>query len=120
MDTIAVGLGVLVAVALLIALALLLLTSRLYRKVEQGKALIVSRMRKVDVTFTGAVFTIRPVPSNAQDGSLTLKTLVQSPDFTLDWDPEADLLTQGQACSGEGCPPQAAVSGGGRAVAALR
>ncbi|KRA60149.1 hypothetical protein ASD79_07875 [Caulobacter sp. Root655] len=75
-----------------------------------------------DLTFTGAVFTIRPFPSNEAGGSMTIKHLVQSPDFTLDWDPEVKLTTGGQACPGEGCPPQAAMSGsgGGLAVAALR
>jgi hypothetical protein len=75
-----------------------------------------------DLTFTGAVFTIRPFPSNEAGGSMTLKHLIQSPDFTLDWDPEANLTTGGQACPGEGCSPPAAISdsGGGRAVAALR
>ncbi|EJL33293.1 hypothetical protein PMI01_02256 [Caulobacter sp. AP07] len=75
-----------------------------------------------DLTFTGAVFTIRPFPSSEAGGSMTLKHLVQSPDFTLDWDPEINLTTGGQACPGEGCPPQAAMSGsaGGRAVATLR
>ncbi len=41
-----------------------------------------------DLTFTGAVFTIQPIPSNERgDGSSTLKYLNQKPDFTLDWDP---------------------------------
>ena len=53
MDAITMGIGVLVAVVLLIAVAVLFVVSRLFRKVEQGKALIVSKMRKVDVTFTG-------------------------------------------------------------------
>jgi hypothetical protein len=67
-----------------------------------------------DLTFTGAVFTIRPIPSNEQGGgSSTLKYLNQSPDFTLDWDPESHLTTEGQG-------PQSAQAGGGRVVAALR
>ncbi len=73
-----------------------------------------------DLTFTGATFTINPLPSDEQDGSTALKHVTQSPDFTLDWDPEPNLTTQGAACPGEGCPPQAAASGGGKAVAALR
>jgi hypothetical protein len=72
-----------------------------------------------DLTFTGAVFTIRAFLSNDQDGSMALKHVTQSPDFTLDWDPEPNLATEGLACSGAGCPPQAA-SGGGQVVAALR
>lgn len=55
MDAITVGIGVLVAVALLVTAVLLFVLSRLFRKVEQDKALIVSKMRKVDVTFTGQV-----------------------------------------------------------------
>jgi hypothetical protein len=37
----------------------------------------------------------------------------QSPDFTLDWDPEPNLTTEGQAL-------QPAPSGGGLTAAALR
>ena len=67
-----------------------------------------------DITFTGAVFTIRTIPTNEQGGgSPALKYLNQSPDFTLDWDPESNLTTEGQ-------PPQAAQAGGSRVVAALR
>lgn len=69
-----------------------------------------------DVTFTGAVLTIQPIPSNERgDGSSTLKYITQSPDFTLDWDPESHLSTEGQS------PPvqSGALSGGGK-VAALR
>ncbi|MFF2661978.1 flotillin family protein [Kitasatospora sp. NPDC058032] len=73
MDTIAVGFGVLIAVVLLVALALLLFTSRLYRKVEQGKALIISRARKVDVTFTGAV--VLPVLHRAEQMDISVKTI---------------------------------------------
>jgi hypothetical protein len=65
-----------------------------------------------DVTFTGAVFTIRPVPSNAQGGSPALKHLNEGPDFTLDWDPEPNLTTEGQT-------PQGGQSGA-LTVAALR
>ncbi|MFD0258944.1 flotillin family protein [Kitasatospora indigofera] len=73
MNTIAMGAGVLVAVALLIVLSLLLLTSRLYRKVEQGKALIISRTRKVDVTFTGAI--VLPVVHKAELMDISVKTI---------------------------------------------
>jgi hypothetical protein len=74
-----------------------------------------------DLTFTGATFTIQPLPSKEQDGSMTLKHMTQSPDFTLGWDPEPNLTTQGPACPGEACPPPvAATSGGGKMVAALR
>lgn len=72
-----------------------------------------------DLTFTGATFTIRPLPANGQDGSMTLKHITEGPDFTLDWDPQPNLTTGGAACPGEGCPP-VAISGGGKVVAALR
>jgi hypothetical protein len=68
-----------------------------------------------DVTFTGAVFTIRPVPSNAQGGSPALKHLNEGPDFTLDWDPEPNLTTEGQTGGQTG-----GQSGGALTVAALR
>ncbi|MEU6982134.1 flotillin family protein [Streptomyces sp. NPDC046324] len=73
MDAITVGIGVFVAVALLAALALLFVLSRLFRKVEQGKALIVSKMRKVDVTFTGQV--VLPVLHKAEIMDISVKTI---------------------------------------------
>lgn len=73
MDAITVGIGVLVAVALLTALVLVFVLSRLFRKVEQGKALIVSKMRKVDVTFTGQV--VLPVLHKAEVMDISVKTI---------------------------------------------
>ncbi|WP_328687909.1 flotillin family protein [Streptomyces phaeochromogenes] len=73
MDAISVGIGVLVAVVLLATLALLFVFSRLFRKVEQGKALIVSKMRKVDVTFTGQV--VLPVLHKAEVMDISVKTI---------------------------------------------
>ncbi|QIP85438.1 flotillin family protein [Streptomyces sp. Tu 2975] len=73
MDAITVGIGVLIAVVLLIAIGLLLIVSRLFRKVEQGKALIVSKMRKVDVTFTGQV--VLPVLHKAETMDISVKTI---------------------------------------------
>ncbi|WP_338775580.1 SPFH domain-containing protein [Streptomyces sp. DG1A-41] len=64
-----VGTGVLVAVCLL----LVLVVARLFRKVEQGKALIVSKMRKVDVTFTGQV--VLPVLHKAEVMDISVKTI---------------------------------------------
>ncbi|WNZ09902.1 SPFH domain-containing protein [Streptomyces sp. 11x1] len=60
-------------VCLLIALLVLLLFSRLFRKVEQGKALIVSKTRKVDVTFTGQV--VLPVLHKAEVMDISVKTI---------------------------------------------
>ncbi|MFI8853546.1 SPFH domain-containing protein [Streptomyces sp. NPDC053499] len=73
MDTFSLGLGVLVAAVLLITLAALLVVSRLFRKVEQGRALIVSKMRKVDVTFTGQV--VLPVLHKAEVMDISVKTI---------------------------------------------
>jgi hypothetical protein len=72
-----------------------------------------------DLTFTGAVFTIRPLPSNEPGGAPALKHLNEGAEFTLDWDPAFNLTTEGQACPSDGCPSQGAASGGGK-VAALR
>ncbi|OEV10320.1 hypothetical protein AN220_31275, partial [Streptomyces nanshensis] len=73
METFNLGLGVLVAVVLLIVFAALLVVSRLFRKVEQGRALIVSKMRKVDVTFTGQV--VLPVLHKAEVMDISVKTI---------------------------------------------
>ncbi|WP_329133128.1 flotillin family protein [Streptomyces sp. NBC_01476] len=73
MDATAIGIGVLVAVLALIALGVLFTVSRLFRKVEQGQALIVSKTRQVDVTFTGAV--VLPVLHNAELMDISVKTI---------------------------------------------
>ncbi|MFF6883773.1 SPFH domain-containing protein [Streptomyces sp. NPDC012421] len=73
MDAITSGLGVLVAVVLLVTVAALFMVGRLFRKVEQGKALIVSKMRKVDVTFTGQV--VLPVLHKAEVMDISVKTI---------------------------------------------
>ncbi|WP_137992578.1 SPFH domain-containing protein [Streptomyces vilmorinianum] len=73
MDAITLGIGVLVAVVLLVTVTLLFVISRLFRKVEQGKALIVSKMRKVDVTFTGQV--VLPVLHKAEVMDISVKTI---------------------------------------------
>src|SRR6478609_9796708 len=73
MDVIATGIGVLLAVLLLVALGVIFLISRLFRKVEQGKALIVSKVRSVDVTFTGQV--VLPVLHKAETLDISVKTL---------------------------------------------
>ncbi|MBA0049719.1 flotillin family protein [Streptomyces sp. AJS327] len=73
MDTISLGIGVLIAVALIIALVALYVVSRLFRKVPQGRALIVSKMRKVDVTFTGQV--VLPVLHRAEVMDISVKAM---------------------------------------------
>ncbi|MFD4574669.1 flotillin family protein [Streptomyces sp. NPDC058417] len=72
MNAMTLGVGALVVLCLLALLAVLLV-SRLFRKVEQGKALIVSRMRKVDVTFTGQV--VLPVLHRAEVMDISVKTI---------------------------------------------
>ena len=73
MDVISTGFGVLIAVVLLIALGVVFFISRMFRKVEQGKALIVSKVRRVDVTFTGAV--VLPVLHKAEVMDISVKTI---------------------------------------------
>ncbi|MEU4092915.1 flotillin family protein [Streptomyces sp. NPDC026673] len=73
MDAITIGIGVLVAVVLLVTLGMLLIVGRLFRKVEQSKALIVSKTKKVDVTFTGAV--VLPVLHKAEVMDISVKTV---------------------------------------------
>ncbi|CAL9660967.1 hypothetical protein SUDANB105_07009 [Streptomyces sp. enrichment culture] len=71
MDSSTAGIGVLVC--LLLAALVLFVVARLFRKVEQGKALIVSKMRKVDVTFTGQV--VLPVLHKAEVMDISVKTI---------------------------------------------
>ena len=73
MAVISTGIGVLIAVVVLIALGVLLFLTRMFRKVEQGKALIVSKVRRVDVTFTGAV--VLPVLHKAETMDISVKTI---------------------------------------------
>ncbi|MFJ9865241.1 flotillin family protein [Streptomyces sp. NPDC101165] len=67
------ALGVLVAVCLVVVLLALFSFSRLYRKVDQGRALIVSKTRRVDVTFTGQV--VLPVLHKAETMDISVKTI---------------------------------------------
>ncbi|WP_367134454.1 SPFH domain-containing protein [Saccharothrix sp. HUAS TT1] len=73
MDVITTGFGILVAVVLVVVIGLLILISRLFRKIDQGKALIISKVRKVDVTFTGAV--VLPVLHRAEIMDISVKTI---------------------------------------------
>ncbi|MFI0035457.1 SPFH domain-containing protein [Streptomyces mutabilis] len=66
-------LGIGVLVCFLLAAVVLFVVARLFRKVEQGKALIVSKMRKVDVTFTGQV--VLPVLHKAEVMDISVKTI---------------------------------------------
>ncbi|GIJ70884.1 flotillin family protein [Virgisporangium ochraceum] len=73
MDEITVGIGVLLAVLLMAGFGLAVFVTRLFRKVPQGKALIISKVRKVDVTFTGAV--VLPVLHKAEVMDIAVKTI---------------------------------------------
>src|SRR6476469_945783 len=73
MDVISTGFGILLGVVLLVVIGLAVLVSRLFRKVEQGKALIISKTKKVDVTFTGAV--VLPVLHKAEYMDISVKTI---------------------------------------------
>ena len=69
MEVILIAIGVVLAVLLILLIAI----SRLFRKVEQGKALIVSKVRNVHVTFTGAV--VLPVLHKAEYMDISVKTI---------------------------------------------
>ncbi|MFF7495304.1 flotillin family protein [Streptomyces rubiginosohelvolus] len=73
MDAISLGIGVLVAVVLIVVIAIAFVITRLFRKVEQGKALIISKTKKVDVTFTGAV--VLPVLHKAETMDISVKKI---------------------------------------------
>lgn len=64
---------VVVGVALLVAVAAGLVFSALYRKVPQGKALVVSGTRNVKVTFTGQL--VIPVINKAEIMDISVKTI---------------------------------------------
>ncbi|MEU4083181.1 SPFH domain-containing protein [Streptomyces aureus] len=68
-----VAIGVLAAALLFLTAVLLLVCSRLFRKVEQGKALIVSQTRTVAVTFTGQI--VLPVLHKAEFMDISVKTI---------------------------------------------
>ncbi|GAA1987364.1 SPFH domain-containing protein [Kitasatospora viridis] len=73
MSVVTIGIGVLVAVLLLIGLGTLLLFGRLFRKVVQGEALIISRPKGVAVTFTGAL--VLPMVHRAEVMDISVKAI---------------------------------------------
>ncbi|MFG2085211.1 flotillin family protein [Spirillospora sp. NPDC048824] len=73
METITLGAGVLLALTLLIILGLVLMVKKLFQKVDQGRALIISKFKKVDVTFTGAI--VLPVLHKAEMMDISVKTI---------------------------------------------
>ncbi|MFI2201841.1 flotillin family protein [Streptomyces sp. NPDC020192] len=66
-------LGVLVAGCLVVVLLALFGFSRLYRKVDQSQALIVSKTRQVAVSFTGQV--VLPILHKAEVMDISVKTI---------------------------------------------
>lgn len=72
-DVVIAGLLVVAVVLAAVVMGTLVMVSRLYRKVEQGKALIVSTMRSVKVTFTGQV--VLPIVHKAEVMDISVKTI---------------------------------------------
>jgi uncharacterized membrane protein YqiK len=72
MDSLFIGIGVLVAAILLVVVGVAFML-RLFRKVEQGHVLIVSKIKKVHVTFTGAI--VLPVLHKAEVMDISVKTI---------------------------------------------
>ena len=59
---------------LILGTGLLMLIAKFYKKVEQGKALVVNKMKQeTEVTFTGA--TVLPVIHKAETMDISVKTL---------------------------------------------
>ncbi|WP_052069577.1 flotillin family protein [Streptacidiphilus albus] len=73
MSAVSIGIVVLVGVLLLIGIGSMVLFGRLFRKVAQGQALIISKSRHVDVTFTGAL--VVPVVHRAELMDISVKTI---------------------------------------------
>jgi uncharacterized membrane protein YqiK len=67
------GIAVVIGVLALIVVGVVVLIAKLFRKVEQGKALVVSTMRDVKVTFVGQV--VVPVIHKAEIMDISVKTL---------------------------------------------
>ena len=70
-----VGIIFLVVVAFIVFLAISIMTIRCYRKVDQGSALIINKLRAVpDVTFTGGV--VLPIIHKAEIMDISVKAMV--------------------------------------------
>jgi uncharacterized membrane protein YqiK len=72
MNSLVIGIGVLIAAILLVVVGTAFML-RLFRKVEQGHVLIVSKIKKVHVTFTGAI--VLPVLHKAEVMDISVKTI---------------------------------------------
>lgn len=73
MDGILTAAGIAIVIAIIVALGLALIVTRLFRKVPQGQALVVSKWRTVVVTFTGQV--VIPVIHKAETMDISVKNI---------------------------------------------
>lgn len=73
MESILIAVGVAVLVLLLVPMGFAVLARRFYLKVEQGKALIINKLRGVEVTFTGAL--VWPVIYRAEIMDISVKAI---------------------------------------------
>ncbi len=73
MNSVLIAIATVVGIVLVVLLSIALLVSRLFRKVPQGKALVVSTMKDVVVTFTGRV--VIPVIHKAEIMDISVKTI---------------------------------------------
>ena len=67
------AIAVVIGIVLLVVLGLGLIVSRLFRKVPQGQALVVSKWREVVVTFTGQI--VIPVVHKAEVMDISVKNI---------------------------------------------
>ncbi|MCA9537451.1 MAG: hypothetical protein KC620_01105 [Myxococcales bacterium] len=66
--------GVLVAFIILILIGVMIIISKFYRKVDQGKALIINKMKaEPEVTFTGGI--VYPIIHRAEVMDISVKTI---------------------------------------------
>lgn len=74
MDTIAIGAVIVVVVLLALLVGIAVSVAKLFRKVPQGRALVISTMKeKVVVTFTGKV--VLPIVHKAETMDISVKTI---------------------------------------------
>lgn len=73
MSSVITAVAIVVVAALIVIVAVALLVSKLFRKVPQGQALIVSKWRTVVVTFTGQV--VLPVIHKAEVMDISVKNI---------------------------------------------
>ena len=73
MSSVLASVAVLVIIIVAVAVVISLLISRLFRKVPQGQALVVSKWRNVVVTFTGQI--VYPVIHKAEVMDISVKNI---------------------------------------------